>query len=63
MPVSDEGEGDDRESGGGIFVPVLRKLRKKVYLPTILSKNAAMFVLLMLVWFQPRRWNFQEVNI
>ena len=30
MPVSDEGEGDDRESGGGLFVPVLRKPRKKV---------------------------------
>ena len=29
MPVSDEGEGDDRESGGGLFVPVLRKPRKK----------------------------------
>ena len=26
MPVSDEGEGDDRESGGGLFVPVPRKL-------------------------------------
>ena len=29
VPVSDVGEGDDRESGGGSFVPVLRKPRKK----------------------------------
>ena len=29
MPVSDEGEGDDRESGGGLFGPVPRKPRKK----------------------------------
>ena len=29
MPVSDEGEGDERESGGGSFVPVVRKPRKK----------------------------------
>ena len=29
MPDSDEGEADDSESGGGLFVPVLRKPRKK----------------------------------
>ena len=25
MPDSEEGEGDERESGGGLFVPVLKK--------------------------------------
>ena len=29
MPVSDKGEGDDKESGEGLLVPVLRKSRKK----------------------------------
>ena len=30
MPVGDEGGGDDRECGGGDFVEVQRKPRKKV---------------------------------